>query len=116
MHTTTCTRANSARTAIREMINALLQELGNKTRAHELELRNKLNQSLGIDSLDKKIDELRKRREQLYKERDAQVKLAEKAFAKTLEKRRDRLCVLRSEVLFAKAQRLREMYEELGKP
>ena len=114
MHTKTCTRANSARSAVREMINNLLSEIGQKTRAHEVDLRKKYNRSLGIDDLDKKIDAMRKRQALLCKQRDVHIKADMEAFDKGFTKQRDRLCTLRSVVLFAKAQRLRELYEELS--
>jgi peptidoglycan hydrolase CwlO-like protein len=113
VHTKSCTRANSARSAVKELVGNQLGEIGRAIHEHEKELREGYDKSLGIDALYKKIEHLRAQAVKLTKQRDDKVKAEMKQFESGLQKRRDRLCAMRSEVLFAKTERLRAMYGEL---
>lgn len=115
MHSKSCTRANSPRTAVRELINERLREIGDNINANEKAARELIRKSSKLDSINKQIEDARKRYQALYTELDKQIKAESDAYAKQFEKQRNHLCDLRSEVLFAKQPRLREMYAELTK-
>lgn len=115
MHSKSCTRANSPRTAVRELINAQLSEIGDKINANEKAARDRIRKASKLDMISKQVDDARKRYQALYTELEKHIKAESDAYAKQFEKQRNRLCELRSEVLFAKTQRIREMYAELTK-
>lgn len=113
MHTKYCTRAMSARSAVRDLIGNQQREISDKFKEFERKERKRLDEELGIDAIDAEIEVLNKRRNKLYTAREARLKAATAEFASQFKKRSDRLCDLRSEVLFAKTSRLREMHAEL---
>lgn len=115
MHTNTCTRANSARSAVREIINRELLDIGHKLAEFRDSTRKRLRKESGLDGLYKRIEKLQGEAEALRKANEKKVDLLADEHNKSVAKRRDALCSMRSEVLFAKSQRLREMYEELSK-
>jgi len=115
MHTKSCTTANSARAAVKEIISNQLKEIGQSIREREQKLHQRYRGEMGLDALEKKRAQLREEANRIEKEIAARVASEIKQHERSIVKHRDKLCSMRAEVLFAKTARIREMYEELSK-
>src|SRR5690348_16859722 len=122
MHKTTCTRATSARIAVREAIEAKLREIGKKTRDHKANRREILNDEFGLNAIYAEQKKLRREVEKIEAAIGKRLEKEEATFAAQFVLQENRLCDLRREILFATAKRIREINDELmgtvvsGKP